>query len=182
MQGKNVLLGITGGIAAYKAADVASRLRKKGASLKTIMTENACKLIQPKLIEAVSAGPVYTSMWDSKDNIITHLDPVNSSDLILVAPATANIIAKMTHGICDDLLSSALCAGWDRNLFIAPAMNNNMWNNPATQRNIQLLKDSGVKTIGPQSGHLACGTSNIGRMTEPEEIVEELCSHMGQGE
>ncbi|OXU14459.1 flavoprotein [Sedimentisphaera salicampi] len=182
MQGKNILLGITGGIAAYKSADIASRLRKKGVLLKTIMTENACKLIQPKLIEAVSAGAVYTSMWDSKENIITHLDPVNSSDLILVAPATANIIGKMASGICDDLLSSALCAGWERNLFIAPAMNNNMWSNPATQRNIKLLKDAGVRTIGPQSGHLACGTSNIGRMSEPEEIVEELCRFFGEDE
>ena len=175
MQGVKILLGISGGIAAYKAADLASKLRQNGAIVKTIMTDNACKLITPKLIEAVSAGPVFTSMWNQpQDYRIGHIDLVEQSDLIVVAPATANIIAKMASGICDDLLSTTLCAGWQKKIILAPAMNTGMWTNPSTTRNVKLLREAGVEFIGPENGHLACGVNNIGRMSEPTKIIEKI--------
>lgn len=177
-QQKKILLGVTGGIAAFKAVDLASKLTKHGASVTTVMTENACKLIGPKSFEAITGNPVLTTMWNSPEEYkITHIDVRENNDAVVVAPATANIIAKMANGICDDLLSTTLCACWNNPVLFAPAMNNMMWNNPAVQRNLSLIKNEfGVRTIGPESGRLACGSDDIGRMSEPEDILDALAA------
>ncbi len=176
LKDKNILLGVSGGIAAYKAADLASKLTAAGAIVRTIMTESACKLITPATFEAVTRQPVYTSLWTgSEDFSIGHIQMADWADAVVVAPATANIIAKIAAGICDDLLSTTLCACWNKKALIAPAMNSNMWANPIVQHNMTILTDQlKFSTVGPKSGRLACGTTGIGRMTEPAAIVEAL--------
>ena len=172
----NVLLGVSGGIAAYKAADLVSKLTAAGAVVRTIMTDSACKLITPATFEAVTGQPVYTSLWQGPEDFkIGHIQTADWSDAVVVAPATANIIAKIASGVCDDLLSTTLCACWDKPVLLAPAMNNKMWVNPIVHRNMSVLTDQlKFKTIGPESGRLACGTKGIGRMAEPIDILEAL--------
>lgn len=174
--GPNVLLGVTGGIAAYKAVDLAGKLTASGATVKTVMTENACRFVTPLSFEAITGCPVFTTMWDSpKQGNVTHISFVDWADIVVVAPATANIIAKAANGICDDLLSTALCACWSRPTLFAPAMNNNMWENPAVQANVEkIVETMGAEIIGPATGRLACGTYAIGRMAEPQEILEAI--------
>jgi len=175
----NVLLGVSGGIAAYKAVDLASKLTAAGAKVNTIMTENACRLVGPKSFEAVTRSAVFTSLWCvSQTDKISHVNLVDWADTIVVAPATANIIGKIANGICDDLLSTAVCAAWamikSGAALMAPAMNNNMWANPAVQRNVEMVKKMGFQLTGPQVGPLACGTEGIGRMSEPQDILEAI--------
>ncbi len=176
---KNILLGVTGGIAAYKVVDLASKLTSGGAKVKTIMTQNACRFVGPLSFEAITGNPVFTSMWNPPDeHKIGHIALVDWADIIVIAPASANIIAKIANGICDDLLSTTLCASWTlisqgRGL-LAPAMNNKMWENPIVQKNVDTLKKMGFQLIGPAEGRLACGTSGPGRMSEPMEILEEI--------
>jgi len=174
--GAKVLLGVSGGIAAYKAADLASKLTATGAVVRTMMTDSACKLIAPATFEAVTGQPVYTSLWQGPEDFkIGHIQTADWADTVVVAPATANIIAKIASGICDDLLSTTLCACWDKPVLLAPAMNNKMWANPIVHRNMSILTDQlKFKTIGPASGRLACGTKGIGRMAEPADILEAL--------
>lgn len=176
LEGKNVLLGVSGGIAAYKAADLASKLTGAGATVRTIMTESACKLITPATFEAVTGQPVYTSLWQGPEDFkIGHIQSADWADAVVLAPATANIIAKIATGICDDLLSTTLCACWDKIVLLAPAMNSQMWANPIVQHNMSILTDQlKFNTIGPESGRLACGTEGIGRMAEPADILEAL--------
>ena len=171
-----ILLGVSGGIAAYKAADLASKLTAAGAVVRTIMTDSACKLITPATFEAVTGQPVYTSLWAGpKDFKIGHIQTADWADAVVVAPATANIIAKAANGICDDLLSTTLCACWEKPVLLAPAMNTKMWANPMVHRNISVLIDQlKFKTIGPEQGRLACGTKGVGRMAEPAGILEAL--------
>lgn len=172
---KHILLGVTGGIAAYKAAALASRLTGLGAIVKTVMTDHATQLVTPKTFQAVTGQPVYTSLWhDASESNMEHIDLVDWADACVVAPATANIIAKTVHGLCDDLLSTLLCVAWERPRLFAPAMNSRMWQNPVTRKNAALLKDMGIRMIGPSSGRLACGTQGPGRMAEPEEILQSL--------
>ncbi len=184
----NILLGVTGGIAAYKAVDLASKLTAGGAGLNTVMTEDACQLIGPKSFEAVTQSAVFTSLWDldarfnlresSIEHQVGHIALVDWADIVVVAPATANIIGKIANGICDDLLSTALCACWplikSGATLLAPAMNNNMWTNAAVQRNVKTVKEMGFELIGPVKGRLACGTEAIGRMAEPQDILEAI--------
>jgi phosphopantothenoylcysteine decarboxylase/phosphopantothenate--cysteine ligase len=174
--GAKILLGVSGGIAAYKAADLASKLTGAGATVRTIMTESACKLITPATFEAITGQPVYTSLWQGPEDFkIGHIQSADWADAVVVAPATANIIAKVATGICDDLLSTTLCACWGKKVLIAPAMNSNMWANPMVQRNMSILTDQlKFNTIGPESGRLACGTTGIGRMAEPAAILDAL--------
>jgi phosphopantothenoylcysteine decarboxylase/phosphopantothenate--cysteine ligase len=180
----NILLGVSGGIAAYKAVDLASRLTGTGARVNTIMTGNACQLICPKSFEAVTGQPVYTNMWQTDEEFqIGHVSMAVWADIVVVAPATANIISKIANGICDDLLSTTLCVCWplikSGAALLAPAMNSNMWNNPAVQRNIEIVTNMGFHLIGPEQGRLACGTEGIGRMAEPQDIlkaIEEIAS------
>jgi phosphopantothenoylcysteine decarboxylase/phosphopantothenate--cysteine ligase len=175
LNGKNILLGVSGGIAAYKSADLASKLNSAGATVNCILTKNACELIRPKTFEAVTGQPVFTEMWsDPAQHSITHISLAEKADIIVLAPATANIIGKMAGGICDDLLSTVMCAVWQKPVLVAPAMNNNMWSNPAVQKNIETLSHMNFKMIGPESGRLACGTEGLGRMTEPVDIVEQI--------
>ncbi len=175
LEGLKVLLGVSGGVAAYKAVDLASKLTAAGAKLNTIMTESACQLVGPKSFEAVTASAVFTTMWTASEQFqISHVKLVEWADIIVVVPATANIIGKMANGICDDLLSTVLCVCWNKPMLIAPAMNDNMWHNPAVQRNVKTVKEMGGAFIGPEKGRLACGTDAIGRMSEPQDILAEI--------
>ena len=173
----NILLGVSGGIAAYKAVDLAGKLTAAGAKVNTVMTENACRLVGEASFEAVTCSAVFTSLWNTPEEYkIGHIALVDRADIIVIAPATANIIGKIANGICDDLLSTTLCAAWrliqSEAVFLAPAMNNNMWNNPAVQRNVTTVKEMGFQLIGPVEGRLACGTEGIGRMSEPKDILK----------
>jgi phosphopantothenoylcysteine decarboxylase/phosphopantothenate--cysteine ligase len=175
----NILLGVTGGIAAYKAVDLASKLTAAGAGVRTVMTEAACRLVGPKSFEAVTGSVVFTTMWSAPEEYsINHIALVDWADLVVVAPATADIIGKIANGICDDLLSTILCACWPLTQFgrtlLAPAMNKNMWANPAVQNNVTTIKKMGVQLIGPVEGRLACGAEGPGRMAEPKDVFEAI--------
>lgn len=172
LESQTVLLVVTGGIAAYKVADLASKLTAAGSNVFTVMTQNACNFVGPKTFEAVTGNPVFTEMWSLRnEHEIGHISLSQQADVIIVAPATANIIAKMAMGICDDMASTTLAAGWNKPMFIAPAMNDNMWSNPAVQKNVDTLKSRNVKFIGPDTGRLACGTIATGRMSQPVDII-----------
>jgi phosphopantothenoylcysteine synthetase/decarboxylase len=171
----NILLGVTGGIAAYKAVDLASKLAAAGAGVRTVMTESACQLVGPKSFEAVTCAPVFTCLWsDPEGGRSTHIALADWAQLVVVAPASADMIGKVAHGICDDLLSTTLCTCWATPTLLAPAMNTRMWENPAVRRNVETLRERGVRLIGPVAGHLACGTEGLGRMAEPQEILAAL--------
>jgi len=171
----NILLGVSGGVAAYKAVDLASKLSGLGANVKTVMTESACELVGPKSFEAVTCSAVFTSLWGMGEEYnISHINLTDWADIVVVAPATANIIGKIANGICDDLLSTVLCACWGKRVVLAPAMNSNMWDNPAVQRNVKTVKEMGFGLIGPEEGRLACGTEGVGRMSEPQDILEAI--------
>jgi phosphopantothenoylcysteine decarboxylase/phosphopantothenate--cysteine ligase len=171
----NILLGVTGGIAAYKAVDLAGKLTTAGANVRTAMTASACQLVGPKSFEAVTGAPVFTSLWsDPQGHQMSHIALADWAQIVVVAPATADIIAKAANGICDDLLSTVLCTCWATPTLFAPAMNTRMWENPATQRNVQTLRATGVRMVGPASGRLACGTEGMGRMAEPQEILAAI--------
>lgn len=176
LSGKHVVVGVTGGIAAYKACEVVSRLRKLHAGVDVIMTENATKLVQPLTFETLSARPVCvdtfarTESWDVK-----HISLAQKADLMVAAPATANLMAKLAHGIADDMLTTTLLAT-KAPILLAPAMNTGMWTAAATQENLQTLLRRGVHTVGPDAGFLACGDTGTGRMSEPQQIVEAIVS------
>jgi phosphopantothenoylcysteine decarboxylase/phosphopantothenate--cysteine ligase len=176
----NILLGVTGGIAAYKAVDLASKLTAAGVHVRTVMTRSACELVMPKSFEAVTAAPVYTSLWsDPAGHSSSHISLADWAQIVVVAPASADILGKAANGICDDLLSTTLCVCWATPTLMAPAMNTRMWENPAVQRNVETLGGQGVRIVGPAAGRLACGTEGVGRMAEPQEIfaaIEELAA------
>ena len=179
LENLNILLGVAGGVAAYKAVDLASKLTARGVRVSTVMTEAACRLVGPKSFEAVTRSAVYTTMWNRPEEYeISHIALVDSADLVVVAPATANIIGKIAGGICDDLLSTVLCACWPRiesgAALLAPAMNDKMWANPIVQNNVKTVKELGFELIGPVEGRLACGTEGLGRMSEPQDITEAI--------
>jgi len=174
LEGKHILLGVTGGVAAYKAVEITSRLRKKGAEVKVVMTEAAAKFVTPLTFQRVSAGPVYVDMFaEPKTWNIEHVSLGKWADAAVVAPATANTLAKMALGIADNQLTTTLLAV-KAPVFVAPAMNPAMLDHPATQENIRILRSRGVRFFGPDSGFLACGDRGPGRMSEPEEIVARL--------
>lgn len=168
---KKVLLGITGGIAAYKAAELCRRLVQDGIEVHVVMTEAARAFITPVTMQALSGNPVFTDMWDPRvpDNM-GHIELSRGKDAIVVAPATADFMAKLAHGLADDLLSS-LCLARECPLLIAPAMNRQMWDNAATRRNAAQLERDGVIVVGPASGDQACGEVGMGRMVEADEIA-----------
>jgi phosphopantothenoylcysteine synthetase/decarboxylase len=171
----NILLGVSGGVSAYKAVDLAGKLTADGAQVRTVMTENACRLVCPKSFEAVTCSAVFTSLWSpSEEYRIGHIGLVDWADIVVVAPATANIIGKIANGICDDLLSTVLCACWQKPTLLAPAMNDKMWTNTAVQRNVRAVQEMGFRLIGPEKGRLACGAEGIGRMSEPKDILQAL--------
>jgi phosphopantothenoylcysteine synthetase/decarboxylase len=171
----NILLGVSGGVAAYKAVDLASKLTAAGAEVRTILTEAARQLVAPKSFEAVTRAPVFTTLWSATEKYDSaHIGLADWARIVVVAPATADILAKVANGICDDLLSTTLCVCWVKPVLFAPAMNDRMWENPAVQRNVETCKQMGFRMVGPGSGRLACGTEGIGRMAEPSEIMEAI--------
>ncbi len=175
---KKVLLGITGGVAAYKAAELVRRLGDHGIEVHVVMTEAACGFITPATLQALSGHPVYTSMWDGRiANGMPHIELSRDKDAIVVAPATADFIAKCVHGLADDLLST-LCLARDCPLIVAPAMNRQMWEHPATQRNVAQLRRDGVTMLGPDSGDQACGETGMGRMLEADELAEAISAFL----
>jgi phosphopantothenoylcysteine decarboxylase / phosphopantothenate---cysteine ligase len=171
---KKILLGITGGIAAYKAAELVRLLIKADYEIQVVMTESATQFITPVTMQALSGKPVFTGMWDSSiDNGMPHIELSRDADAIVIAPATAEFVAKLLHGRADDLLST-LCLARDCPLLVAPAMNKQMWENPATQRNFSQLVADKITILGPGSGDQACGEVGLGRMLEPEELLAEI--------
>jgi phosphopantothenoylcysteine decarboxylase/phosphopantothenate--cysteine ligase len=176
LNGKRVLLGITGGIAAYKSAELVRDLQRSGADVQVVMTEAACQFITPVTLQALSGKPVFTSMWDNRvGNGMPHIELSRDRDLILVAPATADFLSKLVHGAADDLLAT-LCLARECPLLVAPAMNRQMWENPATQRNVSSLRADGVGILGPDAGDQACGEVGMGRMLEPADLVTGIAS------
>ena len=173
LEGKCVVLGVTGGIAAYKACEIVSRLKKLHANVRVVLTEHACRFVQPLTFETLSGNQVAVSAFEHSFEI-EHISLAKAADLLLIAPATANIIGKMAHGIADDLLSTTAMAVVCP-ILIAPAMNCAMYRSAALQENLETLKGRGVLTVGPESGHLACGDEDVGRMSEPETIVARVC-------
>ena len=168
---KNILIGVTGGIAAYKVVEVASLLKKSGANVKIIMTRNATEFVSPRTFQEITNNAVSVEMFGDTANFIhvEHIALADWADFMLIAPATANFLAKMAHGIADDLLTTTILA-FDKKILVAPAMNTKMFENPATQANLSTLKSRGIEILEPATGELACGTVGKGRLPEPVEI------------
>jgi phosphopantothenoylcysteine decarboxylase/phosphopantothenate--cysteine ligase len=175
LSSRSLLVCVCGGIAAYKVADLVSKLAQAKASVTVAMTDEAQKFVGPATFRALSANSVYTDLWDhleGKDP--QHIRLAQTADLVVVAPCTANTLAKMAHGLADDLVSTILLATDPRKVLIAPAMNEAMWNHPATQRNAKAVFDDGVQFVGPGAGWQACRTVGVGRMSEPAEILAAI--------
>ena len=170
---KNIVLGVTGSIAAYKAAELASRLAKEGASVHVVMTADALRFITPLAFKTLSRHPVVTDLYDEEEGWKpTHIRLADEADLLLIAPATANNIAKLASGLADDALTCiALALNTRAKMLLAPAMNGKMWLHPATRANVATLKSRGVEFIGPEEGMLSCGYEGLGRLWEPEKIA-----------
>ncbi len=173
---KRLLLGLTGSVAAYKTAELSRLLIQDGLNVQIVMTESACHFIGPVTLQALTGKPVFVELWDARiKNNMAHIDLVRNTDAILIAPASANFISKIAHGLADDLLST-LCLTRDCPLLVAPAMNRQMWENPATQRNLATLKNDGVIILGPAYGDQACGETGVGRMLEAQELARAIQS------
>ncbi|PKO34548.1 MAG: bifunctional phosphopantothenoylcysteine decarboxylase/phosphopantothenate--cysteine ligase CoaBC [Betaproteobacteria bacterium HGW-Betaproteobacteria-7] len=176
LKGKRVVLGVTGGIAAYKAAELVRLLVRQGAEVQVAMTEGASHFVTATTFQALSGRPVFTDQWDARmPNAMAHIDLSRQADLILVAPASADFLARVANGMADDLLATMVLAR-DCPLLVAPAMNRQMWENPATRRNVAQLQADDVGILGPACGEQACGEVGAGRMLEPEEILDEVQS------
>lgn len=174
---RSIVLGITGGIAAYKAAELVRLLVKANIDVQVVMTEAACQFITPVTIHALSGRPVFKDMWDASiPNGMPHIELSRAADAIVIAPASADFIAKLVHGRADDLLST-LCLARDCPLLVAPAMNKQMWENPATHRNIAQLIADDIAILGPDSGEQACGEIGLGRMLEPDDLFNLIQAH-----
>jgi phosphopantothenoylcysteine decarboxylase/phosphopantothenate--cysteine ligase len=178
-QPRKILLGVTGGIAAYKSPDLVRRLMEQGAEVQVVMSRGALQFVTALTFQAVSGKPVRDDLWDeSSEAAMGHIELARWADEIVIAPATADFIAKLTHGFAEDLLTT-LCLATSAPITIAPAMNRQMWANPATQANIRILKERGVRVLGPASGEQACGEVGVGRMLEPMEITAEIFTTRG---
>src|SRR6267143_4447010 len=176
LKGKRILLGITGGIAAYKAAALVRLLVRAGADVRVAMTEAATRFVTPVTFQALSNQPVWSDLWDQRvPDAMGHIQLSRDRELIVVAPTSADFMAKVAHGFADDLLS-ALCVARRCPLILAPAMNVEMWENAATQRNLQLLREDGVLLAGPAAGDQACGEVGMGRMLEPAAIAADIAA------
>ncbi|PIU84116.1 MAG: hypothetical protein COS68_00410 [Elusimicrobia bacterium CG06_land_8_20_14_3_00_38_11] len=174
IKNKNIIVGISGSVAAYKSAEIIRLLIKEKATVIPVMTKNAAEFITPLTIQTLSKNKVYFDMFASNfDWEIEHITIAKKSDLFLIAPATANVIAKIASGIADDSLTT-LVLSVKCPIVLCPAMNSEMYKNPITQKNISYLKKIGYYFIGPEKGELACGGDNIGRMSEPQEIISEI--------
>ena len=177
LEGKRILLGVSGGIAAYKACDLASRLVQEKAQVTAILTHQALKFVTPYTFEALTGRPCLSSMFKRiapGESPYPHLDPAGSTDLLILAPATAHLLARLAAGFADELLPT-LCLSVRCPVLLCPAMNVQMWEHPATRRNLKMLAGFGYRILGPASGTLACGTEGAGRMVEPAEILAAAC-------
>ncbi|MCA1323303.1 bifunctional phosphopantothenoylcysteine decarboxylase/phosphopantothenate--cysteine ligase CoaBC [Herbaspirillum sp. alder98] len=176
LAGKKIVLGLTGGVACYKAAELARALGRAGASVQVVMTEAATRFITAVTMQALTGNTVYTDQWDARiANNMPHIDLTRDADAIVIVPCSTNFIARLAHGTCDDLLSTLCVARPARvPLMVAPAMNVEMWQNPATQRNVTQIRQDGILLLGPDSGDQACGEVGMGRMLEPEQLLEEI--------
>lgn len=180
--GRRVLLLVSGGIAVYKVCTVVRRLVDAGCSVRVAMTHSATHFVTPMTFEVLSGQSVGTTLWgEGGEEPLDHVQWAREADLILVAPATANFLAKMAHGMADDLCSTLVTAGSNKPTVVSPAMNDQMWRNPAHQDNLALLKQRGIEVIEPGSGSLACGVVSEGRLAEPEEIVAAVLQHFAPG-
>lgn len=174
LKGKTVVVGVTGGIAAYKVCDLVRRLVELGGSVHVMMTRAAQEFVTPLTFQTLSGHPVHTELFNlTQEQEIGHISLADRADLILVAPATADILAKVAHGISDDLLTNVICATTAPVLF-APSMNIHMWENPITQENVTRLRKFGYTLLEPGEGSLACGTEGKGRLPEPEELLKSI--------
>ena len=174
LKGKRLVLGVTGGIAAYKAAELARLLVKEGAEVHAVLTQSGARFVTPATFQALTGRPAWTDMWDARmPDSMAHIDLSRGADAIVVAPASADFLAKLAHGLADDLLST-LCLARDCPLIVAPAMNRQMWENPATQRNKSQLAQDGVIVLGPACGEQACGETGLGRMLEAAELHDAV--------
>jgi phosphopantothenoylcysteine decarboxylase / phosphopantothenate---cysteine ligase len=176
LKGKKIVLGLSGGVACYKAAELCRALVKEGASVQVVMTNAATHFITAVTMQALSGNTVFTDQWDARmDNNMAHIDLSRSADAILIAPCSADFLSKLAHGVCDDLLST-LCLARPRTvpLLVAPAMNVEMWEKPATQRNVAQVRADGIAIFGPAAGEQACGETGLGRMLEADELLDEI--------
>lgn len=176
LEGKRIVLGLTGGVACYKAAELCRSLVKEGAQVQVVMTDAATHFITAVTMQALSGRQVYTDQWDPRvANNMAHIDTTRNANAILIAPCSADFLRKLAHGACDDLLSTMCVARPSRvPLLVAPAMNVEMWENAATQRNVAQVRADGITLFGPAAGDQACGETGLGRMLEPEQLVDEL--------
>lgn len=176
LSGKRIVLGITGGVAAYKAAVLTRELQRAGARVQVVMTEAATHFVGPATFQALTGEPVFVDQWDTRiANGMAHIELSRAADAIVIAPASADFIASLAQGRAGDLLAT-LCLARECPLAVAPAMNRQMWENPATQRNVQQLRGDGLEVIGPDSGDQACGETGMGRMLEPDALVEAIAA------
>jgi phosphopantothenoylcysteine decarboxylase / phosphopantothenate---cysteine ligase len=180
MQQFKVVLGVTGSIAAYKAADITARLKENGVDVFCVMTKEAAEFITPVTLKAISGNKVYSKMFGSEEEWISHIALAKTANLLLIAPATANIIGKLANGIADDLLT-CIALATRAPILIAPAMNTLMYESKPVQENIAKLKKFGIKLIGPEVGHLACGTVGLGHIASVEDTVSESLKLLGMG-
>lgn len=176
LRGRKLVLAVTGGVAAYKSAELVRLLVKAGVEVHVVLTESGARFVTAVTFQALSGNPVWSDLWDPRmPNNMAHIDLSRDADAIIIAPATADVIARLVHGQADDLLTT-LCLARDCPLLVAPAMNRQMWEHPATVRNLRQLLDDGVSVLGPDSGEQACGEVGVGRMLEPEVLFERLVS------
>lgn len=176
MKNKHVVIGVTGSVAAYKSAELVSRLKQKGADVYVVMTKNAAELVGPATFKALSGNPVLTRMF-SKDELLPHIKLAEWMDILVIAPATANIIGKIANGIADDLLSTLVIAA-EAPIIIAPAMNEKMYKAEIVKQNIDTLKKRGYHIIGPEEGFLACGYEGSGRLADIDKIIKEINKYL----
>jgi phosphopantothenoylcysteine decarboxylase/phosphopantothenate--cysteine ligase len=181
LAGKKIVVGVSGGIAAYKSADLVRRLRKAGAEVRVVLTAGGARFITPLTLQAVSGHPVHERWLDAEtESGMGHIDLARWADAVLVAPASANFLARMAAGLADDLLTT-LCLATEAPLAVAPAMNQQMWRHPATEANVRTLAARGVRILGPAEGEQACGDIGPGRMLEPEELLDRFVAILGTG-
>ncbi len=174
IKGKTIVLGVSGGIAAYKSAEITRKLVEVGAIVHVVMTKGAQQFITPLTLQTLSGNPVHLDLFSlTEEQHIGHISLADRADLILIAPATADLLAKMAHGICDDLLTTVVCATQAK-ILVAPSMNVHMWENSITQENVEKLKQHGFMILEPDAGYLACGYTGKGRLPEPDALVREV--------
>ena len=177
LTGRRLVLGVTGGVAAYKSAELVRLLGKGGAEVHVVLSEGGARFVTPVTFQALSGNPVWSDLWDARDPAsMAHIDLTRAADAVLIAPATADVLARLAQGRADDLLTT-LSLARTCPLLVAPAMNRQMWEHPATQRNIAQLRADGVTVLGPAAGAQACGEIGLGRMLEPEELFEHVVAH-----